>query len=133
MEKTIKICGSEFPAKSTAASFISYKLNFHRDAMRDMLKLAKGMPKKAGSEQEVIDAIAESDSFDFDIFTRFLWVFAKAANSSLPPYEDWLGTFDVQPFDFIMEALPQVQDLLFSNMQTGVKAKNSPAAVRGRK
>lgn len=129
MEKTICIGEVSFPARSTAASFISYKANFHRDGMRDLLRLAGGFPKGKVSNDKVMSIIASNEDFDLDIFTRFLWVFAKSADKSIPPMEEWLDGFDVSPFDFLMETFPQVQDLLFSNLQTGVQAKNFQAAA----
>ena len=135
MEKTIHIGGVSFPARSTAASFISYKANFHRDGMRDLLRLAKSFPanKQKLSDDAVMSIIAENEDFDLDIFTRFLWVFAKSADKSIPPLEEWLDSLNVPPFDFLMETFPQVQDLLFSNLQTGVQAKNSQAAAEAAK
>lgn len=132
MEKTIEVGGVRFPAKSTAASFISYKANFHRDAMRDLMGLAKGLPKNAASDEQMIEFLAGNESFDMEVFTRFLWVFAKAANKEIPPFEDWLDSFDASPMDFLQETFPQVAELLFSNMQTGVKPKNQHAAAAGK-
>lgn len=135
MEKIITIGEKTFPAKSNAASFIAYKANFKRDAMRDMLKLAKGFVGKSNvtSSDDILAALADNDDFDLDVFSRFLWVFAKAADKSIPPYEDWLGTFDVAPFEFFVEVFPQVQDMILSNVTTGVKPKKAPAAGRAKK
>lgn len=133
MEKMIEVGGVKFPAKSTAASFISYKLNFHRDAMRDLMGLARGMPAGAASDAELTDFLASSEHFDMEVFTRFLWVFAKAADKNIPPFEEWLDSFDITPVDFIMATLPQVSELLFSNMKTGIKPKNVRAAAAAKK
>lgn len=132
VEKIIRIGEISFPARSNAASFLSYKANFHRDALRDMLRLAKGFPADAKDDSAVMDALIANEDFDFDVFLRFLWVFAKAADKTIPPMEEWLVGMDVSPFDMMMEGFPQIQDMLLSNMRTDVRAKNSLAAARAK-
>ena len=85
MEKIIRIGEYEFAAKSTAASLFSYKRNFNRDGLKDLIAMAKGMPGEMGSDSkdEIISALLEND-FDFDAFFRFLWVFAKSGNPEIP-------------------------------------------------
>lgn len=129
MEKIIRIGEVSFPARSNAASFLSYKANFHRDALRDMLRLAKGFPANAQDDGAVMDALLANEDFDLDVFLRFLWVFAKAADKNIPPLEEWLESMDVSPFDLMMEGFPQIQDMLLSNMRTDVQAKNFRAAA----
>ena len=114
MEKIIKIGDREFSVKSTAASLFRYKNNFNRDGLQDLMRLAKSMPK--GKEI--------GDDFELDVFYRFLWTFAKAADNNIKPMIDWLDGFEILPIDFISEALPQVQDLLISSVQSNVKSKN---------
>lgn len=119
MEKTIKAGNYEFPAKSTAASLFSYKSNFGRDGLRDLISLANSTGDGVNME-----------SVDMDVFFRFLWVFAKASTPEIQPLEEWLDTFDVAPLDFMAEVLPQITELLGNTAKTSVKSKNSPAAVR---
>lgn len=119
MEKIIKAGNYEFPAKSTAAALISYKANFGRDGIRDLVRLSKSL----GKSKDAQDIVASED-FDLDVFFRFLWVFAKAADKSIPPLEEWLGGFDIPPLDFAMEALKQSADMLSANMRSSVKQKN---------
>lgn len=108
-----------FAAKSTAASLISYKANFGRDGLKDLIKLAKGIE---GDTDPLI--ILESEGFDFDIFYRFLWVFAKAGEKTIPPFEQWLEAFEMSPIDFAVQTLPQVIELLGSTVGSTVKSKN---------
>lgn len=122
MEKIIKIGSHEIPVKSTASALLRYKLNFGRDAMQDLTKLAKGIPKKS-KEEDVMNLIA-SGGLDIDIFYRFIWVFAKTADSNIKPLTEWLDDIDVAPFDFIAEVFPQIQELLYSNIKTTIKSKN---------
>ena len=119
MEKIIKVGDYEFAAKSTAASLFSYKANFGRDGIRDLISLAGGMSGN-GKAEEIIN----SDSFDLDVFYRFLWVFAKASNKDIVPLEQWLETFDMPPLDFAVQALSQVTDMLMSTVKSSVKSKN---------
>lgn len=126
MEMIIKACGYEIPAKSTAASLISYKSNFGRDGLRDLLTLAKSLSKAPAGANDGIDAITDEflERFDLDLFFRFLWVFAKAKTPEIPPLEQWLGSIEAPPIDFALEALPQVVGLLGSTIKSTVKAKN---------
>jgi len=87
MERIIKVGEYEFAARSTAASLFSYKRNFNRDGLKDLIALTQGMPDDA--EGDIVTALVEGH-FDFDTFYRFLWVFAKAANPQIPPLENWL-------------------------------------------
>ncbi len=127
MEKIIRVGDYEIPLRSTAASLFSYKANFHRDALKDLFNLAPSISKVAGGgasdEQALMQSISEN-GLDLDIFYRFLWVFAKAQDKSMPPLEDWLERFDVPPFDFMMATLPAVAELLVSTVDSTVKSKN---------
>ncbi len=130
MEKIIKIGSKSVPLKSTAASLIRYKSNFGRDGLKDLVTLSKGMSaSKSNADDEkdsekLLEDIMSNDSFDFDVFFRFLWVFAKSGDPSIPPMEEWLDEFDVEPIDFASSVLPQVVDLLSNSAKTTIKAKN---------
>lgn len=126
MERIIKVGEYEFAARSTAASLFSYKRNFNRDGLKDLIALTQGMPDDA--EGDIVSALVEGN-FDFDTFFRFLWVFARAANPEIPPLERWLEGFDMPPIDFAVQALTQSMDLLFDSTKTSVKPKNHPAAA----
>ncbi len=126
MERIIKVGEYEFAARSTAASLFSYKRNFNRDGLKDLIALTQGMPDDA--EGDIVSALVEGN-FDFDTFFRFLWVFARAANPGIPPIEQWLEEFDMPPIDFAVQALTQSMDLLFDSTKTSVQPKNHPAAA----
>jgi len=126
MERIIKVGEYEFAARSTAASLFSYKRNFNRDGLKDLIALTQGMPDDA--EGDIVSALVEGN-FDFDTFFRFLWVFARAANPEIPPLERWLEGFDMPPIDFAVQALTQSMDLLFDSTKTSVQPKNHPAAA----
>lgn len=126
MERIIKVGEYEFAARATAASLFSYKRNFNRDGLKDLIALTQGMPDDA--EGDIVSALVEGN-FDFDTFFRFLWVFARAANPEIPPLERWLEGFDMPPIDFAVQALTQSMDLLFDSTKTSVQPKNHPAAA----
>ncbi len=133
MERIIKVGEYEFAARSTAASLFSYKRNFNRDGLKDLIALTQGMPDTKGdtkdaTDGDIISALVEGN-FDFDTFFRFLWVFARAANPEIPPIERWLEGFDMPPIDFAVQALAQSMDLLFDSTKTSVQPKNHPAAA----
>lgn len=125
MEKIIKGKDYSFPVRSSAATLLSYRRNFGRDGMKDLLALVKGFGKKHtenADEGDVIAAFAES-AFEMDTLYRFIWTFAKSADPSIPPLEEWLDTFDVPALEFISEVFPQVSELLFSMAKTNVTPK----------
>lgn len=126
MERIIKVGEYEFAARSTAASLFSYKRNFNRDGLKDLIALTQGMSDDA--EGDIVSALVEGN-FDFDTFFRFLWVFVRAANPEIPPIEQWLDGFDMPPIDFAVQALTQSMDLLFDSTKTSVQPKNHPAAA----
>jgi len=74
-------------------------------------------------ESVTVEALVES-GFELDVFLRFLWVFAKAANKEIPPLVDWLSEFDVPPIEFALSSLGQVMDLLMGTVASSVKGKN---------
>jgi len=121
MERIIKVGEYKFPAKSTAASLISYKSNFGRDGLMDVFSLAKSFKSDKNGNLDVDNINMEG--FNIDVFFRFLWVFAKASDKTIPPLEQWLERFEMPPFDFASEALPQVADLLGTTVKGSVQPK----------
>ncbi|MBQ7758388.1 hypothetical protein [Anaerotignum sp.] len=135
MEKIVRVEEYEFPVRSSAATLLSYRRNFGRDGMKDLLALVKGLGKKKITpvdendteteeerKHEMMIAFADS-SFEMDTLYRFIWTFAKSADKTIPPLEEWLDTFDVPALEFVADVFPQVSDLLFSMAKTNVKAK----------
>ena len=123
MEKIVKVGEYEFPARSNAATLLSYRRNFGRDGMKDLLALVKGVGNKnANDADSVVQAFADG-SFEVETLYRYIWTFAKSADKSIPPMEEWLEGFDVPALEFVSEVFPQVSDLLFSMAKTNVKSK----------
>lgn len=130
MEKKIIVGDYEFAAKSTAASLLSYKRHFGRDGLVDMLNLVNSIADTPAEDaEEGAESVQFASTFDFDTFFRFMWVFARAANPTIPGLEEWMEGFDIGPIDFAIEALDQTMDLLFDSTKTAVKPKNRPAAA----
>ena len=123
MEKIVKVGEYEFPARSNAATLLSYRRNFGRDGMIDLLALVKGVgDKNANDADSVVQAFADG-SFEVETLYRYIWVFAKSADKSIPPMEEWLEGFDIPALEFVSEVFPQISDLLFSMAKTNVKSK----------
>lgn len=126
MEKIIKVKDYSFPARSSAATLLSYRRNFGRDGMKDLLALVKGFGGKhtveAVDKSELLETFADS-AFEMDTLYRFIWTFAKSADPTIPPLEEWLDTFDVPALEFVSEVFPQVSELLFSMAKTNVPPK----------
>ena len=111
MEKIVKVGEYEFPARSNAATLLSYRRNFGRDGMKDLLALVKGVGNKnANDADSVVQAFADG-SFEIETLYRYIWTFAKSADKEIPPME------------FVSEVFPQISDLLFSMAKTNVKSK----------
>ena len=123
MEKIVKVGVYEFPVRSNAATLLSYRRNFGRDGMKDLLALVKGVGNKnANDADSVVQAFADG-SFEVETLYRYIWTFAKSADKSIPPMEEWLEGFDIPALEFVSEVFPQISDLLFSMAKTNVKSK----------
>ncbi|MGM9917464.1 hypothetical protein [Anaerotignum sp.] len=130
MEKVVRVAEYEFPVRSSAATLLSYRRNFGRDGMKDLLALVKGFGRKLPSaenpdennKEELLQTFADS-AFEMDTLYRFIWTFAKSADNSIPPLEEWLDTFDVPALEFVADVFPQVSELLFSMAKTNVQPK----------
>lgn len=123
MEKIVKVGEYEFPVRSNAATLLSYRRNFGRDGMKDLLALVKGVGNKnANDADSVVQAFADG-SFEIETLYRYIWTFAKSADKEIPPMEEWLEGFDIPALEFVSEVFPQISDLLFSMAKTNVKSK----------
>lgn len=109
MEKIINISGKNIPLRASAATTKRYKMQFQRDFLGDMLKVAK-LAKSIGNEFDIEKATEEDiKKLDFDIFSDIVWVFAKTANPSIAEPLSWLDQFDEFPIEDI---IPEILDLI---------------------
>ena len=120
MEKIVKVKEYEFPVRSSAATLLSYRRNFGRDGMKDLLALVKNFGNKNADDADSMVQTLADGSFEMDTLYRYIWTFAKSADKTIPPLEEWLDTFDVPALEFVAEVFPQVSDLLFSMAKTNV-------------
>ena len=112
MEKIINIGNREIRMKSTAGTMREYRNNFKRDFIQDLQSLQTKLQEKSANELELID---------LEMFENIAWCMAKTADKSVPDIIRWLDEFDT--FD-IMQALPEIMELLIANMeQIGSKKK----------
>jgi hypothetical protein len=115
MEKTIEIDGKQVVFKSTAATPLRYKAQFHKDYFSEILKLEK--LSKTMKSKKLTDA-EKLEKVDFELFYNIAWVFAKTADKAIKEPLDWLDGFETFPLE---EILPQLMDLMTSSMQSKKK------------
>ncbi|MCK0471392.1 hypothetical protein [Halalkalibacter sp. APA_J-10(15)] len=113
MEKTIEIDGKNIRFKSTAATPLRYKAQFHNDFFTDIMKMEK--LTKIKSKNPTYDQLK---ALDTEVFYNICWVLAKTADKKIPEPLDWLDDFDEFP---LFELLPQLQELIISTLQTKKK------------
>lgn len=113
MEKIINIDGRDVKFKSSAAFLLRYKMQFHRDGLRDLIKLQGAI----NPDTKEIDNL---QALDLDVFYNMTWVLAKVANPQIPPPLEWLDTFSEFP---LMDIIPEVLDLMMLCLQSSVESK----------
>lgn len=108
MEITLTIDDKQIPFKSNGAVAKRYMMQFHRDLLKDILKMGvTDVDFKDSTEAEKIQWMR--DNVDFNMFYDIAWVFAKTADSKIPEPITWLEQFDSFP---IMEIIEPLQELL---------------------
>ena len=113
MEKTIEIDNKQVNFKSTAATPLRYKAQFHKDYFAEIMKLeGLGKVKKGKIDSEVLQ------NADFEVFYNIIWVLAKTADRTIPEPIEWLDGFEEFP---LFEIIPQIQDLITASIQTKKK------------
>lgn len=115
MEKTIEIDGKQVRFKSTAATPLRYKAQFHKDYFSEILKLEK--LNKIMKSKKITDA-EKLSNIDFELFYNIAWIFAKTADKNIPEPIEWLDNFETFPLEKI---LPELMDLMTSSMQVKKK------------
>lgn len=113
MEKVLTVGNKQIRLKSTAGTMMRYRNYFHRDFIKDLVRLQ-------GKLKERKEKGIDFELLDLEIFEKITWCMAKTADSELPDIEHWLDEFD--SFD-IMYILPEIMGLLVNNMATLDNAK----------
>lgn len=128
MEKTITIDGRSVNFKATSGTFRRYRMHFQRDLLTDMQHLGKRIKglESSGHDPELD---LELTPRELEMFENIAWTLAKTADDTIPGIDTWLDNFE--SFS-IYEILPELLQLLASNMETTVPLKNHPAAAAQR-
>lgn len=103
MEKTIEIDGKRVTFKNTADITTIYKSQTGRDLLSDFQRMQKS--------EENIDSVT---------LGALAWSMAKAADSTIPALEEWLGNFEFMSF---AAAWPEIYSML--NASAKVDRKNA--------
>ena len=116
MEKFIEISGKQIPFKSNGGTMRKYRTQFGRDLLKDVLKMKPGNDVDLSKMTEEEQAEWATETIDTSVFEDVIWVFAKTADPSIKPVEQWLEEFDEFP---LFEIFAQVQELLMKTISTG--------------
>lgn len=113
MEKIICIDGGPVKFKSTGALLYRYKAQFHRDAMKDIFRLAECFDDET-------DEITDIEALDLETFYNLVWTLAKTADPNIPTPMEWLDSFSEFP---LMEILPEVVEMITGCMTSNAEIK----------
>lgn len=118
MEKVVEIDGRPVRLKATGGLYYRYKEQFGRELITDMSKVEECF--QAGKPEDAY----KQEAFSLEVYYNILWTLAKTADSTIPPPQEWLDSFESFP---IFEVWPLAQELLNQNNKTG--PKNAPAVA----
>jgi|LSQX01.3.fsa_nt_gb hypothetical protein len=112
----VNISGARIPVKATASALLLYRAAFGQDGMLDIFSMYENNDDYSG--------IAT-------VSNRLLWSFAKAADSTIPPIDEWFAALKMTPSEIAVETLPQVMDITRRLMTTRVKNKTASGEKSG--
>ncbi|GAK31979.1 hypothetical protein WOSG25_220070 [Weissella oryzae SG25] len=117
MEKKVIIGGKEVRLVSSGATPIFYKNAFKADFFEDFGEIMEiaDTASKAKKGQEMKALLPMFKSGQIAKLYNFMWVYAKNADQSIKPLDEWIESFDEFPlFDFLQELM----DLMMSSITT---------------
>lgn len=117
MEKIINIGEKKVKFKTSGAFALTYKAQFKRDPIADVMKLFKGINNIQKVEEEF-----NYENIDMEVFFNMTWVLAKTADKNIKAPLEWFEEFDSFP---IMEVLPEILELIGVSFGTSVKSKKN--------
>lgn len=123
MEKVLIIDNKEVTIKANGYTPVLYKATFKKDLFNNLLSALGGYNRIAqmqhiADEEEIgLELIEE---LDLTFFYQLLWTNAKSADSSIPPMEEWLSSFDSLP---ILNHLEDLIEINFANLEGSNKKK----------
>ena len=112
MEKTIMLGDKKLKLRSTAATPLIYKNQFHRDYFSEMVALANGFPKGKKVTTESLRDV------DLTVLWNFIWALAKNEDSTIGEPIEFFSNYESLDLETVM---PQIQDLLVQSLQTTKK------------
>ena len=127
MRKTIQLSGKNIELTTNAYTPIAYKKEFGKDYFQDLFQMlqAESILKKVEQLEEG-KTLSASDvdmsmlaDFDMTLFHRLFWVFAKSANPSIEPFEEFFMGLEEFPLQTVG---PVLMKLLNQGMTTRKKS-----------
>lgn len=125
MEKIIYIGDKEVKLKANAMQALIFRREFGRDIMEVQGSIMNIVNVKPNGEVVLnMDGLKGIDGVGI---VQMIWTLAKAADSTIPPLEQWLDEFDTFP---IMEVFAEAYEVLLANFVSTSKIKNAKAVVK---
>lgn len=136
MQATIYLGDKPVNLRSSAATPLIFKMQFHRDYFSALLSLYNGFKSmvnvksedKEGKDEDVkIDMEKlDPDKFDMSVLWDFVWALAKNADHTIPEPIAFFSQFESLDLE---EVVPQIQELLMASMQTAKKSTVSTSLM----
>lgn len=126
MRKTIEIDGKNVQLASHGATAIFYRKEFGSDFFADIISLAKGFGD-AGKGERIELSDLDLETLDLTVIYQLTYIFAYCANKDIPPYIEWLESFEEFPIAVVMEP---IIELMYSLLERKKKQKMISTQVK---
>lgn len=108
MEKVLNFGGRDVKFRASARALLVYKRQFGREYLADV----NGMLGLVGEDENGKKTV-DFSKLDTETLCRVAWTLAYTADSSTPPMDDWLDSFDDFPvIEILTELLPMLNSTL---------------------
>lgn len=117
MESKVKLGDQEVRLISSGATPILYKNAFKRDFFEDfsgVMEVAE-VASNAEEGQEMKALLPMFKNGQITKLYNFVWVYAKNADNSIAPLDEWLDTFDEFP---IFDIMAELMNLMMASITT---------------
>ncbi len=105
MLKVININGKDMELRSSAATPMIYKAQFHSDFFGDVVKMGKVFDGISGDEMP--------DDIDMDVIYHIVWALAKNAHKDIGDVITYFAQFDEFPIKEIADVLSTLIESMF--------------------
>lgn len=133
-EKIVNIAGRDVRFKATGGCAYRYKAQFGREFIADAVSMQKAFGECQTKEKVKCKRkdgkieykeVTEYDvtKLNLDLMYNMLWVYAKTAEPSIPPPQEWLDEFDEFP---VFDIWSELEEIMRANVE--VDTKNAAAA-----